>query len=281
MDYSRATVQEINQDWDRYQSLRDRDRFLGRLSPARFRGKILEASLVSSADEVIDAYNRNSDPSLQSVDWKKAQLCLRHAAELDPSDRAVAGRLALCDGYVNLLQSGKLPNAGRSEESFRTAAADLPKSPDPHLALARLYVYSFTNMGKALAEFHQAERLGFHFGPREIEEQGDGYLLRGESELRGAKRAEGAENDDRDKLTRLSRSDFQRARNLYEPISGFSNVSANLNRLEQDEHRLDDLEQEDAATDEEPTISKAKSKPYRHHVPQSAFQKFFSHLKWQ
>ena len=30
-----------------------------------------------------------------------------------------------------------------------------------------------------MAEFHQAERLGFKIGPREMEQQADGYLARG------------------------------------------------------------------------------------------------------
>ena len=275
IDYAHASAQEINNDWAEYEKLKQRDSFLGALSPARWRARDIKANLLGAADEVIDGYHNSSDPSPASVDWAKAQLCLRHAAELEPDDRVIAGKLALAEGYVNLIHYPKLPGAARSEASFRRASARLPKSPDPHLALARLYVYSYLNIGKALAEFQQAERLNFHFGPRELEEEGDGYLIRAEGELRQAIRASAQKSEDEkseeDKDLRLSRSDLDRARNLYEPISGFSNVSVSLNRLDQDEARANELS---------PPLEPPKIDP----STKSSFdplKKFLSHLKWE
>jgi hypothetical protein len=270
IDYAHASTQEINNDWAEYQKLKQRDSFLGVLSPARWRVREVKTNLLSAADEVIDEYRNGSDSSPSSVDWAKAQLCLRHALELEPDDRAISGKLALADGYINLIHSPKLPGASRSEVSFRRAASRLPKSPDPHLALARLYVYSYLNIGKALAEFQQAERLNFHFGPRELEEQGDGYLIRAEVELRQAIHSVGNKSEE-DKDVRLARSDLDRARNLYEPISGFSNVSVSLNRLDQDESRANELS---PPADTEKLNSPVKSSF-------DPLKKFLSHLKWQ
>ena len=270
IDYAHATTQEINNDWTEYQKLKQRDSFLGALSPARWRAHDIKTNLVAAADEVIDGYHNSSDPSPASVDWAKAQLCLRHALELEPEDRGTSGKLALAEGYVNMIRYPKLPGAARSEVSFHRAASKLPKSPDPHLGLARLYVYSYLNIGKALAEFQQAERLNFHFGPRELEEQGDGYLIRAEGELRQAVKT-AANKSEEDKDLRLARSDLDRARNLYEPISGFSNVSASLNRLDQDETRANEL----APPMEPPKIDPTVKSSF------DPLKKFLSHLKWQ
>ncbi len=270
IDYARATPAEINNDWSEYLKMKQRDSFLGPLSPARWRAHDIKASLLSAADDTIDGYRNSSDPSPFSVDWSKAQLCLRHALELAPEDRVISGKLALADGYVNLIHNSKLPGAARSEVSFHRAASRLPKSPDPHLALARLYVYSYLNIGKAMAEFQQAERLNFHFGPREIEEQADGYLIRAEGELRQAYKVS-ANKGEEDKDVRLARSDLERARKLYEPISGFSNVSANLNRLDQDEVRANELAPPSEDSQNDPD-AKSSFDPLK---------KLLSHLKWQ
>ena len=270
IDYAHASAAEINSDWSDYLKLKQRDSFLGPLSPANYRARELKANLLTSADEVIDTYHNSSDSAPASVDWAKAQLCLRHALELAPDDRAISGKLALCEGYTNLIRYPKMPGAARSESSFRRAASKLPKSPDPHLALARLYVYSYLNVGRALAEFQQAERLGFHFGPREIEEQGDGYLIRAEGELRQALKAASTSKTEEEKNLRLSRADMDRARNLYEPISGFSNVSVSLNRLDQDEARAAQL-----GPRSDPPKTDEDSNEF------NPIKTLFKHLKWQ
>jgi serine/threonine protein kinase len=276
VDYAHASVAEINGDWTQYLKMKQRDAFLGGFSPARMRGQELKASFTASADEVIDGYHNSSDPSPESVDWAKAELCLRHAEEIDPDDRTIAGKLFLCEGYETLVQNPKLPNAARSEPIFRKAIAKIPKSPDPHLALARLYVYSYLNVGRALAELHSAERLGFRFGPREIEEQGDGYLFRAELELKQAEKSAAKQAGDEEKFIRLAHDDMDRARNLYEPISGFSNVSVSLNRLDRDADRADKLEPDSDPPDEIKKTGRGRGKP-----SSDAFSKLLSHFKWQ
>ena len=99
--------------------------------------------------------------------------------------------------------------------------------------MARVHIYAFHNVGRALAEFHEAERLGFHPGPREFAQQADGYLYRAEQELRLWQNAT-AKTAQAHYLA-LADRDFGRARDLYEPITGFSNVSDNLDQLYRDE----------------------------------------------
>ena len=144
------------------------------------------------------------------------------------------GKLSLVNGYAVLLQAPQdEATARRAKASFEEAQSYLPRSPDPHLGLARLYVYNLRNVGRAVAELTDAERLGFKAGPREFEQQADGYLVRGEQELQQAQRAH-LTRQEAGKYLSLAQGDLERARNLYEPIAGFSNVSANLNRLYRD-----------------------------------------------
>src|ERR1039457_4881034 len=58
-----------------------------------------------------------------------------------------------------------------------------PADPAPHLALARIYVYSLPDPEKAMTEFAAAERSGAVLGRREVEQQGDVYRIRARQEL--------------------------------------------------------------------------------------------------
>ncbi len=141
-DYTRRSVAEVNADWDLYKTLERRYLPLGR-----------------------------------QFDWRKAQICLEHAAELDGSDTAVKGNLALSNAYLALLESPQTEQtAARAKAGFEEAHSYLSRSPDPHLGLARIYVYHLRNIGRAVAELSDAERLGFKPGPREFEQQGDGAI---------------------------------------------------------------------------------------------------------
>jgi hypothetical protein len=78
--------------------------------------------------------------------------------------------------------------------------------------------------------------LGFKLGPREYEQQADGYLLRAEQELQLAQRAK-LPRPDAARYLAQAQGDLERARNLYEPIAGFSHVSSSLERLYRDRDR--------------------------------------------
>jgi serine/threonine protein kinase len=229
-DYVHAGTGEIESDWRLFQSLRNKGDSLGRYSPVAEARESLRRNLMAAADDIVERYRNSSDPTIANFDWRKAQLCLKHAGELDPNDREIHGKLALCDGYIALPQ-----DANKAKGAFERAAADLPNSPDPHLGLARIYVYTLHNLGLAMAQFHEAERLGFHPGPREIEQQADGYLYRAEQEFQQWQAAVKAPKTEQAHDRRLADRDFERARGLYEPINGFSNVGQNLDQLYQNE----------------------------------------------
>ncbi len=160
------------------------------------------------ADTIIDGYRASAVTNPGEFDWARARKCLKYALQIDPSDNTLKGKVALADGYVNLVSAEaaaakarnnpnpRLPKASLSIDSFRQAASYLPKSPDPHLGLARLNVYCYHNIGEADAEFQQAEQLGYHLGPREQVQKADGYMFRSQYELAKARRAAAKNHDE-------------------------------------------------------------------------------------
>jgi serine/threonine protein kinase len=233
-DYAHEDVQAIEKDWKLYQELEKKNKFLGRFSPVNSLTAPLRRNLLAAADSIIDGFRNSSDARLGDFDWAKTSLCLRYALDLDWSDIEARSKLALCTGYLNLQQYPTLPRAALSIDPFRQAESYTPRSPDPHLALARVYVYAYHNVAQAAAELHQAERLGYKPGPRETRQQGDGYLFRAESELAHARATPISAAVERKRWLQLANDDFERAAKLYQPIAGFSDVDANLQQLEQD-----------------------------------------------
>ncbi len=238
-DLSRASTAEIVADWNQYQKLQRENNFLGPFSPLHSLGKTFRSKLMSAADDVIERYRNSPDASLTAFEWPRARLCLAYARQIDENDREAHGKLALCDGYLNLIDHPNLPKAELSETDFLIAAADLPHSPDPHLGLARLYTYAFANAGKAKSEMIEAQRRGFLAGPRESKQEADGYVFRAEYELRQAQR--GTTTSEVERYLRQASNDLDRARALYEPIAGFSNVNDALDHLYQDRGSADEL----------------------------------------
>ena len=249
LDYTRASVAGINADWDLFQRVHRQNAFLGDFSPAERLSPGMRTSLLAAADSVIESYRNNSNPAVQDFDWSKAATCLRHALEINHDDREAQGKLALCNGYVNLVRANAAPGSANgvlldtAQHNFEEAVSLTTRSVDPHLGLARIYVYSRKNIGKAMAELHEAQRLGFQPGPRELEEEADGYRFRAGSELSSAKKYQRTSRTLAQRYLRLAQRDFDRSRQLYEPILGFSNVSAALRQVEDDDSALQQLDE--------------------------------------
>ena len=139
----------------------------------------LPALYAAAGQRILDSYRQSSDASLHDFDWHKAEVCLERATELGDTGDRTLGDLALSRGYATLerLSGGMYPPAAAAQwrqyarDQFALAARMLPRSPDPHLALARVYVYSLPDVSKAMQEFDEAERLGAVLGPREFRQQ--------------------------------------------------------------------------------------------------------------
>jgi serine/threonine protein kinase len=242
-DYAAASVSDIDKDWRLYSSLQHSYAWLGDYSPAGRLSEPMLRRLVAAGDQIVDAYRNSGAFDVAKFDWDKARACFRHASAIQPSNSELNGKIALCDGYLQLAHSPL--ETGPALRSFEQSIPLLPKAPDPHLALAHIYLYDQHNLGLASAQLHAAETLGYKPGPRESELQADGYLYRAEQEFRRWQQAKTA--SDLRRWDTLMQRDFDRARQLYEPIAGFSNVSRSLERIESDQTAAEQIRQARAA----------------------------------
>ncbi len=248
-DYAHDTSGDtLTADWNLYQGLKDKNSLLGPFSPVGWAQTNFRDNLMSAGDNILDGYRSSSDTRLSDFDFARARQCFRYALDIEPSDTKVKGKLALTEGYLNMVKNPRRPKADLSIDDFRQAASYLPKSPDPHLGLARLYVYAFRNIGEAMPEFQQAMNLGFQLGPREATQEADGYLYRSEWELGQARKVASNNKEEADKWLDMSKADSDRARSLYEPLVGYSNVSSNLEQIYQDRAELNRIASGDTST---------------------------------
>jgi len=247
-DYSQKSVADIASDWQLYKGLQQQNRFLAAASPISWVEPALRSRLLTTAQGIIDEYRSSPDPVLDHFDWEKAQICLRHALEISPSDKKSQARAALCDGYLLMMRNpGPAVLTTGTEADFDRAASLDRHWPDPHLALARLNAYGYHNAGQTAAELNAADHLGFQSGPREIEMQADAFFYRAQQEFRMALKDTGMAETKRRRMLLQARRNFNRARELYEPISGFSNVGDNLEKLDSDEAAEQQWEEKRAA----------------------------------
>ena len=153
--------------------------------PAKAPEEELSALYAAAGERILESYRTSSDPALPHFDFHKAEVYLERAVELGGRDDRTIGELALCRGYAALerLGGGRYSPAAAAQmrtyarAQFALAAQKMPRSPDPHLALARVYVYSLPDVAKAMGEFDEAERLGAMLGEREFREQADAYRI--------------------------------------------------------------------------------------------------------
>jgi hypothetical protein len=217
LDYAHRGMADINGDWALFKTLQRQFGFLGGHSPVdRLRGPLRTAYAQAGA-QALESYDSSSDSDPRHFDWQRAELCLTRAQELGLSGPDTLGKLCLTRGYAALatIMDSKGSDSAAlfklredARDRFAEAARDMPQSPDPHLGLARIYIYSLPSLDNALAEFQNAARLGYRLGPREIEQQADAFRLRGIDELR-------------DGDTEAARQHFDAARGLYSTIPGY------------------------------------------------------------
>lgn len=183
------------------------------------------ARYVAEADKIIAAYSNSSDPALHNFDWRIAQIRLQDAVDQGSAGDQTLGKLALAKGYAALEQlsvgnhTEKQASQLRVEAraAFNEAERLMPHSAYAHLALARIFVYSFPDLTQARAEFAAAEKLGAKFGSREIEEQADAWRIRAQ-QLRSSN-------------AREAWTAAQQARSLYRQVAGFDKAEEHLKEL--------------------------------------------------
>jgi predicted Ser/Thr protein kinase/tetratricopeptide (TPR) repeat protein len=183
----------------------------------------VRARLVEAADHVIALFRNGESQPVK--DWEHARAMLAEALSLDPDD-AVRGELRLCEGHIARI-AGIYRHDGKelvtAVERFTEAKQLMPRSPDPELALAQLYVYGMKDLDKAYDALREAQKLGHPLGNREKQQLADGYLDRAGELTSDALNLRGMPRE-KDQIERAA-ADFNRALELYQGIVPFGHAT--------------------------------------------------------
>jgi tetratricopeptide (TPR) repeat protein len=118
----------------------------------------------------------------------------------------------------------------QAAEKFNEAQQLMPKSPDPQLGLARLYVYGLKDIDKAFIALQEAERLGYPPGNREKSQLADGYSERADRLWHDSRKIQGLPQE-KDEVQK-AHDDYNRALRLYQEIAPYGNANTNIVRLQ-------------------------------------------------
>ncbi|HTP31920.1 MAG TPA: hypothetical protein VMJ75_07090, partial [Candidatus Acidoferrales bacterium] len=200
---------------------------------------------VAAADHVIDTY-RTTDAPVTEKDWERARLMAAHALAVDPDD-GVRGKVRIAEGHlarINGTVHRKPEDLNLAVEKFTEARRLLPRSPDPELGLARVYVYGLKDIDKAYDALQEAQKLGYQLGNREKLQLADGYRDRADRLWWDSRSVRGLPPE-KDQIQRAA-DDYQRALELYQGIAPFGKALANIVRvrlsLESVNYRLHEIE---------------------------------------
>jgi serine/threonine protein kinase len=211
----------------------------------------VKKKLAAAAERVIETYRNSDSQPVYENDWKRAKSFLARALEIDPGDETVRGELRLCEGQIDRINGVSHHNAAVLNEAvqkFEEAQQALPRSPDPELGLARVYVYGLKDIDKAYAALQEAERRGYKLGNREKAQLADGYRDRGDSLWWDSRNVRGLPQE-KDQIQKAA-DDYRRALELYQGIVPYSSANINIVRVQGSlsaiEYRLAELQAEPA-----------------------------------
>lgn len=230
---------QIEPAWDQYQALAKRAHFGTSLWGLQ---DSLRNRLLADVNRVLNQFRDADTPGITEADWVRARSETAEALELMPHDKTIRGTLRLIDGQLDRIRGGNKRNAQllqRSRENFEEAAQLLPKSPDPWLGLARLYVYSLHDVDAAKAALEKAEHNGHNLGKRETAQLADGYRDRGERTMREAQNA--VNQDEEKRYIELAQKDLQEAERLYGSLGVWGNATSSLHRTYDELQQLDQM----------------------------------------
>jgi tetratricopeptide (TPR) repeat protein/predicted Ser/Thr protein kinase len=185
--------------------------------------RTVRARLVEAASRVIALFRNGEAQPVK--DWEHARAMLGEALALDPDD-TVRGELRLSEGHIARI-AGLYRHDGKelatALERFTEAKQLMPRSPDPELGLAQLYVYGMKDLDKAYDALHEAQKLGHPLGNREKQQLADGYLDRAGQLLSDALSVRGLPRE-KDQTERAA-ADYQRALELYRSVAPYGHAT--------------------------------------------------------
>jgi serine/threonine protein kinase len=226
-DIQTEQLTDPDQIWARWTELSK-----GNPSSLLLRGprKLVKQKFLETADHVIANY-RSDNQTVYEKDWERARTLAARALAVDPDD-AARGRLRLAEGHIARI-NGTAHNSSSdlnlAVEKFGEAQRLLPKSPDPQLGLARVYVYGLKDVDRAYQAFQEAAKRGYPLGNREKLQLADGYRARADREWWDSRDRRGTPQE-KDDIQRVE-GDYKRAFDLYRQVVPYGNSSGAMARV--------------------------------------------------
>jgi len=193
---------------------------------------LVDQKFRDAANTVIARY-RNDTQAVYEKDWERAQALLSHALAVNPDDETARGEYRLCEGQIARIEGLRHHDSAQltlSAEKFNQAQQLLPKSPDPQLGLALVYIYGLKDVDKADAALQQAARYGYQLGNREKAQLADGYRDRADRLFWDSRNIRGLPQE-KDQISRAA-GDYQQALNLYQSIVPYGNSNVQIKRVQ-------------------------------------------------
>ncbi len=241
-DIETEQITDPEQIWNKWTELSKGNSSSLVLSGSR---KAVKQKLMAAADHVINAY-RNGEPVYEK-DWQRARTMAARALAVDPDDTA-RGKLRLAEGHLARITATAHPSLAEynlAVEKFTQAQQLMPKSPDPQLGLARVYVYGLKDIDRAYEALQQAGRRGYPMGNRERALLADGYRARADRTWWDSRNIRGLPQE-KDQIQRAA-EDYRRALGLYQDIAPYGNANDGIVKVEKSldsvNSRLEQIEQ--------------------------------------
>jgi serine/threonine protein kinase len=234
-DVEAEQVTDLDQIWNRWTELSK-----GHVSSWLLWGprRLVKQKFEAAADHVINTY-RDDAQQVYEKDWERARTMAARALAVDPDD-TTRGKLRLCQGHlerINGTAHGTLAELNRAVDDFHEAQKLMPKSPDPELGLARVYVYGLKDIDRAYQSLQQAGKLGYPLGNREKSQLADGYRTRADRVWWDSRNVRGLPQE-KDQIQRAE-DDYKHALQMYQEIAPYGNANAGILRVENSLESLD------------------------------------------
>jgi eukaryotic-like serine/threonine-protein kinase len=194
--------------------------------------KTVKQKFVAEADQVISTYRDSDSLPVYEKDWERARTMLARALAVDPDD-SVRGKLRLVEGHIARINGGahsSLAELNLAVDKFNAAQQLMPRSPDPELGLARVYVYGLKDIDRAYQAMQQAQKRGYQLRNREKLQLADGYRARADRVFWDSRNVRGLPQE-KDQIQRAA-DDYNRALGLYQNVAPSGNANDGIVRVE-------------------------------------------------
>jgi tetratricopeptide (TPR) repeat protein len=223
--------QQMNSDkaWEQYQDIKTRS-LLG-VAPLVLRDR-LKTMLAVSCERITDDYRNNDSPRVREGDWTRCKRDMSRLHQLDASDRRASAVFEYAEGH--LLRIGKRDSEAIA--AFQRAAAIEPGWPDPHLAMARSYIYGLKEADRGMEALRRAEQLGHKPGRRERAQQADAYRTRGFQFWNGAKQL--VDTPQEKDLLKKAKDDLEEALKIYSDLAPWGDSPSQIKAAQESLDRI-------------------------------------------